>query len=105
MDIYTYPHCGQTHKAAAGLRLDCGDCLAERAQIVPLLIQVKDALVGDFIEVYQKAREGQTPAYVRTGRFYKAAAHCPLIGARTCWSSEGVKVKVAPTTMCRAIGN
>jgi hypothetical protein len=64
------------------------------------LIEVRDADVGDTIEVYEPVydAEGNEAAYRPTGRTYRVARGSPLTGPRACWDYRNggrVKVRVA----------
>jgi hypothetical protein len=61
---------------------------------------VADALVGQVIEILE--RRGKRLR--GTGRYYKIARACPIVGARTCYQQHTrLKVQVAPASPCRLV--
>jgi hypothetical protein len=70
------------------------------------LIEVRDADVGDTIEIYEPVydAEGNEVGYLPTGRTYRVARGSNLIGHRACWdyrNGRRVKVQVAGSGLCR----
>jgi hypothetical protein len=78
------------------------------AELTPAadLIEVRDADVGDTIEVYEPVydAEGNEAGYRPTGRAYRVARGSHLTGPRACWdygNGGRVKVQVDPSSPCQ----
>jgi hypothetical protein len=69
------------------------------------LIEVGEAPFGATIEIMESNNDDipASSTYSPTGRFYTIAPPCSIIGRRTCYNQEGVKVQVAPSCMCRIV--
>ena len=78
------------------------------AELTPAddLIEVRDADVGDTIELYEAVYDakGNEAGYRPTGRVYRVARGSPLTGPRACWDDRNgcrVKVQVDASSLCR----